>query len=454
MDARLTFPPAPAACAALLLLFAAVPAHGQGEYFGEVRKTELFRIPIVVEDFGIELPAGISAIYDSRGERAEDVLAQDLLFTDAFLVMREPAGVGAPLGGRLDIRGLPVDQPIQARVRGRVEPGKGGARFELTLVEESSQAEIISCSYPAIPEGESEPDRWQMHLWADEVTRYLTGSPGCAATRIAFIREIQGGKELFLIDWDGHEEEAVTGFGSVIVAPAWHPAGHRLAFTTYHHGPPNLVALDLGTRRMITLSAGPTPTACAYSPDGRQVAFSTTAGGNAEIYVARADGSQPRRLTFDPGIDTAPSWSPSGDRLVFTSDRSGTPQLYIMDADGSNLVRLTFSGKWNDSPDWSPNGRWIAHVCSIEGKFDLALVGADGLSGGRLTEGGGCEDPRWAPDSRHLVFARQQGGLRNLWILDVDSGELRQLTGSRAQTYNPAWSPPAEQRLRASSATG
>jgi len=429
------------------------PAGGQeADYYGEVRKGELFRIPVVIEDFTNGTPAGSGEVLFSGGQRAEDVLARDLTFTDIVQAVRERSGAPREAGPRLDVDGQPIARPVQARVRGRWSHARGGPRLAMELIDETSGRTIVECDYPLFPDGETQPDRWQIHLWADEVTRYLTGSPGCAASRIAFVRETEGGKELFLVDWDGAEEEPVTEFGSILVAPSWHPSGRRLIFTSYHQEQPSLVSFDLPGRRMVTISAAKTPTAAAYSPNGRQVAFAATTSGDAEIFVSRFDGSQARRLTMHPGIDTAPSWSPSGNRLVFTSDRGGTPQLYIMDADGSNLVPLTSgeSGRWNDSPDWSSDGRRIVYVNGLDGRFDLALVGADGLGWRRLTEGGGCEDPHWAPDGRHVVFARKTGGVRNLWVIDTDSGRLRQLTASRAHTYNPAWSPVTEKRIRAS----
>ena len=65
------------------------------------------------------------------------------------------------------------------------------------------------------------------------------------------------------------------------------------------------------------------------------------------------DGSNLRRLTNNPAIDTTPTWSPSGTQIAFTSDRSGSPQIYIIDADGLNLRKIT-SESWCDRPTWSP----------------------------------------------------------------------------------------------------
>jgi TolB protein len=207
-----------------------------------------------------------------------------------------------------------------------------------------------------------------------------------------------------------------------------------------------LGAVTVGSGDVTTLSTDPMPSAAAFSPDGKEIAFSSSRDGNAEIYIAHADGSRLRRLTFHPGIDTAPTWSPSGRRLAFTSDRTGTPQIFVVDRDGGNVEQLTFSGEWNDSPDWSPRADRIVHVSHCDEGFELALIQADGSNWQRLTVGGGCENPRWAPDGRHVVFARSRSGTRNLWVLGVDSGRVRELTVSREPSYNPAWSRPSQER--------
>ena len=291
------------------------------------------------------------------------------------------------------------------------------------------------------------PERWAVHQLADDITRYLTGAPGCAATRIAFVRAGAAGKDIYLIDWDGLGEARVDplGLDRDLARVAPRPGAHRL-----HELRPGAAAARRRRCRDGCCDRRSRPRACLRRPPTRATASrspsAATESGDAEIYIARADGSQPRRVTFNPGIDTAPSWSPSGDRLVFTSDRCGKPQLFLMDADGTDVQQLTFTGDWNDSPDWSPVAARIVHVCLIDGKFELALISPAGGEWRRLTIGGGCENPRWAPDGRHVVFARSQGGARNLWILDVQSGGLRQLTASREPSYNPAWSGVARER--------
>ena len=75
----------------------------------------------------------------------------------------------------------------------------------------------------------------------------------------------------------------------------------------------------------------------SFSPDGSALLFEDTRNENADIYVVGADGKNERRLTTDPGNDTAPAWSPDGRHIVFQRDRFG---IYLMNADGTGARRL------------------------------------------------------------------------------------------------------------------
>jgi TolB protein len=127
---------------------------------------------------------------------------------------------------------------------------------------------------------------------------------------------------------------------------------------------------------------------------------------------------------------------------VFTSDRTGTPQLYIMDADGTGRRRLTFEGKYNDSAEWSPRGDRIVYACREQEITQLMLIEAGGENRRLLTDASwrNCEDPSWAPDGRHVVFASDRTGVFKLYVLDVEDGSIRQLTKGGEPDTTPDWS--------------
>jgi len=426
-----------------------IPTAGaQAEVVLDVTKSSFFKVPVVVEEFTWQ---NLDPVVFQGRQWGEEVLIDDLLFSDSFVVLRCQAGSPLPAGLLVDVQGNPVDKRVQARIR--IEVRRSGSKLKLKtkLLDESTGQEIFGKTYDAHWDAHQlAADRWGIHRLADEISYYLTGTRGCAATRIVYVNAQGSDRDLHLIDWDGLNSTSLTNLGAIILSPTWKPDGRTVAFTSFHEGQPKLYAYDLKKQKLTKIVSSTTPSAPKYSPNGKNIAYSTTKDGNAEIYIAKADGSKPKRLTFHNAIDTAPSWSPSGKQIVFTSDRWGNPQLFIINADGTDLTQLTFAGRWNDSPDWSPVKDRIVHVCRIESSFELAVIETNG-DGWRLITNfqkeGGCENPRWAPDGRHVVFARLIDNQRSIWILDVDTCCLRRLTRSAGDSYNPAWSFTAKDRL-------
>jgi TolB protein len=285
--------------------------------------------------------------------------------------------------------------------------------------------------------------RMAVHAASDAVVRWATGEPGMAASRIAYVVQGRGSKEIYVVDSDGENPTRITSDGSIALSPAWSPDGRRLAYTSYKSGAPYLYERDLGTgaERVVSNRSGINITP-SYSPDGRTIAFGTTAGGNTEIATVGPSGlrqhTQSRRAE-----NLSPSFSPDGGRIAFVSDRLGEPGVYVMGMPGGE-ARLVSEyrygrGGYSTSPDWSPTGPWIAYSSRVNGVPQVVMVGADGEGARLLTDRGRNEDPSWAPDGRHLVFAspdREGGGL---FVLDTVSGKVRRLVSGRVGL--PDWSP-------------
>ena len=185
-----------------------------------------------------------------------------------------------------------------------------------------------------------------------------------------------------------------------------------------------------------------------WSPDGRFFAYVSREIGKTTIDVMDIRHKESRRLIDHPSINWAPAWSPNGKWIAFVSDRDGDRQIYRIDVDGSNLKRLTNKGD-NGKPAWSPDSQWIAFNSYRgpehgAGNFLLYVMTADG---GRLRKlaknaSAGCT---WSPDGKQITFAtrsfEKEGA--NIFVIDVDSGNLRKLTQVRVDAFasDPAWSP-------------
>ena len=174
-----------------------------------------------------------------------------------------------------------------------------------------------------------------------------------------------------------------------------------------------------------------------YSPDGTRIAFSSNRDGNWEIYVMNVDGTGLRRLTNHPAIDVTPTWSPTGMQIAFTSERAGTPSIYVIGVDGLGLRRLTFEN--SDRATWSPAPRnEIAYTARTGPGYDIKVLNLETNETRQLTFGEGSnESPVWAPNGRHLAFTSTRAGLAQIFTVDYDGQNVRQITreGNNQQAH-------------------
>ncbi len=279
------------------------------------------------------------------------------------------------------------------------------------------------------------------HHFADDILTTVFGIRDRLFTsKILFSSTRTGNPEIFVMDYDGHNQVQITRNHFVDLFPDMRPRHHQIVFTSLRNGRSALIWYDLLTGQMKTLfDASGLNSTPRWSPDGRRIAFVSAMHGNAEIYVMNADGSGLRRLTFSPSIESSPTWSPSGTQIAFTSDRSGRPQIYIMDADGGNVRQVTHFGEYNDRPAWSPDGTRIAFVSRHGLQFDIYVLDLTTNEIIRLTEGAGSnESPAWAPDGIHIVFSSNRTGKYQIYVMDRWGQDVRQLT-HRGENKTPSW---------------
>jgi Periplasmic component of the Tol biopolymer transport system len=158
------------------------------------------------------------------------------------------------------------------------------------------------------------------------------------------------------------------------------------------------------------------------SPDRTRIAYSSTKAGSADVYVADADGRNPRRITSDPGAETEPVWTPDGRRLVYTATPAGGgSQLVSVRADGTDPHPLTSSTGGNSAPDISPDGRRVAFVSTRDGNPEIYEVDIEGGEARRLTKTGDREGiPRFLPGG-DLLYVLDKGSKARLMRLAAGS---------------------------------
>ena len=137
-------------------------------------------------------------------------------------------------------------------------------------------------------------------------------------------------------------------------SPAWSPDGSKIVFARAFKNAEDVWQYQIwqmnadGTdQRQIEGLQGGGP---YFSPAGQIVYHSQP--GPSEIFIANADGSNPRQLTDNQAEDWHPEVSPDGTKIAFMSDRDGNREIYVMNLDGSGQKRLTFS---EEEADWYPS---------------------------------------------------------------------------------------------------
>ena len=286
------------------------------------------------------------------------------------------------------------------------------------------------------------------HEFSDQVVFQLSAgtSRGVARAQIAFSSLKGQSKEIYVMDYDGANQRTITANGGLNKFPEWSADNSKLAFITYlpHSSRWELWIQNLDGGRTVLPVPSSYVASPAFSPNGERIVFSTREvnGVDAGIYISDLDGGQLKNLSNHSAIDSSPTWSPTGRQIAFISDRSGPPQLWVMDADGSNLQQLVREGGHCDSPDWSPDGRFITYSWQPSGQWSHQIYVIEVATGRifQLTSGrGSSENPHWSPDGRHIAFQSTRTGSKQIFIMNADGKNLKQLT-VYGINESPAWS--------------
>jgi TolB protein len=385
------------------------------------------------------LPFAAAAGSEGAATAVRQIVRQDLDFSDRFRVQDAPAGTRPVAPTAI---GEWAERGADWVLAGDVRPQGSGLALRLGLLD-AVYGTVKGERTFQLPRAADRGFRMAVHAAADEVVRWAVGEPGMAASRIAYVLQGRGSKEIYMVDWDGENVQRVTSDGSIALSPAWSPDGSRIAYTSFRSGVPALYERSLGSGqdREISRRDGLNITP-AYSPDGRAIAFAATVAGNTEIAVTTGGGGFEALTRGRRSDSLSPTFSPDGSRIAFVSNRLGEPHVYVMQRGGEPRLLSEYrygTQGYNTSPDWSPRGSAIAFHTRVGGTPQLAVVDAAGGRPRVLTNRGSNEDPSWAPDGRHLVFASDRDG-GGLFVIDVISGRTRQLLRGRGYGL-PDWSP-------------
>lgn len=206
--------------------------------------------------------------------------------------------------------------------------------------------------------------------------------------------------QIFTMDVDGTGVTMVSSGRGRTTCAYWFPAGDRILYSSNH--------LQTDT--------------CPAPPDYSQGYVWPL--DDHDIFLADPDGGNLQRLTHEPGYDAEATVSPDGRSIVFTSARDGDLDIYVMNADGSDVRRLTDEPGYDGGPFFSPDGSRIVYRAYHP------------------------TDPDEIADFRRLL---SEGRVRptqlDIWVMDADGSNKRQVTDNGAANFAPFFHPSGERIL-------
>lgn len=293
-------------------------------------------------------------------------------------------------------------------------------------------------------------------------------------------------------------------FGGQNAEAYFSPDGKRLVFQSqrdsFHCD--QIFSMNLNGTQIKLLSTGNGRTTCSYFlPDGKHVLYASTHLGDKQcppvpdrkkgyvwslypsydIFVADSTGAVTQQLTDTPGYDAEAVVSPMGDKIAFTSIRNGDLDIYTMNIDGTDVRQLTHELGYDGGPFFSPDGKQIVYRAfhpttstdSIEYRellreekikpisLQIWIMNADGSNKRQLTHNIAANfAPFIHPDGKRIIFASNMADTSkvpmnfDLFIMKTDGTELERLTFNETFDGFPMFSPDGKLLVFASNRNG
>jgi len=421
----------------LISCFFAFPHHlnavESGEYI-TIRKEGSSKIALVVDK------------PDAKGRKEREwagtldtVIQEGLSFTNYFSLIAPPLNV-KEIADKESVRiNFSALNSVGAEVYagGRVFEKSGVVTLEVEVFESAAGKSLLKKSY----KGKKDELRLIAHAFCSDIVELLTGKKSVFGSKIVFVSNRSGFKEIYECDFDGYGLEQLTHSKSISLTPALSPDGKYLAYTDFSSGHPALYIRNLSERKTMFVSKN----GISIDPGWRgssEVATTLSYEGDQEIYLVRPDGSISQRLTNSKGIDVSPTFSPDGTKMAFVSSRNGLPQIFIQDISTGAVKRLTFSGRYNTQPSWSPAGDKIAYTTwEKNGEINIFVINAEGSGLVQLTVNSReNEAPSWSPDGEMIVFSSNRQGSKKLYVMSSSGENQRPLLQVDGDQMQPFWS--------------
>lgn len=274
----------------------------------------------------------------------------------------------------------------------------------------------------------------------------LTIAPTATATaqtaqgRIVFVTERNGFNSIYVMNADGSNQRLLVPHKDVSYdyAPAVSPDGRRLAFSSNREKPgtDNIYLMNMDGSNLVKITDTPNVknASASWFPDGRRLAFTSTRDGRWQPYTMNDDGSNVRRLLTSNQDVLNVEVSPDGSKIAYICGS----EICLMNPDGSNPRTILQNGQRKDHLTWSPDSSLIGftQLNPATGKSGVYVLDMQGNNRQVVANGGWSN---WSPGGTQLVLSSDMPGVANLYLYNLDTGQLTRLTTTNAADYTPIW---------------
>lgn len=322
-----------------------------------------------------------------------------------------------------------------------------------TLIEESSDVWVSKI-------------REYSHIVADKVYRSIKNKDSIFTKKIVFVsdrtsRGTDTKKELYIMDFDGHQKLRLTHHNSMVISPSVSPDNRKVLYSLIEDKwakssqgrmhkikNVNLYEMTLNNRKynLVSQISG-INSGAIYTEDPNHILLTLTYTKNADIYRMNLQTKKVRRITSHYSDDVDPALNADGSIMTFLSARSGRAMIYTLDphAVEKDVKRISFVGRFNASPRFSPDGKEIVFSSWVDNLFDIYKINADGKGLVRLTKNfGSNEEASFSSDGEFIIFTSQRvlsqsKAVQDVYIMNKEGEIIKKLTENYGKCLTPRW---------------
>lgn len=263
-------------------------------------------------------------------------------------------------------------------------------------------------------------------------------SPGAIRSSIVFQSNRDGDYEILRMRDDGSGVTRVTNNSLNDVEPAFSHDGTRIAYVSPRGGNNELFLVDANGTQQLTHNTF-NDDKPSFSPDGSKIVFSSNRNGLIDLFLLDLTTREETQLTFSQSSELDPTFTPDG-KILYSSLRNGLSRIFEIDPSGgaSTLVPNDLNAN-QFLPDVSPDGKLMAYASDFSGSLGIYLMDrTTNVSRLLVTSPQGDTGPSFSRDGSHLFFYSTRTGNEDIFSVNLDGTELKDLTNNPASDRTPS----------------